>query len=180
MRSWLTRLRAEMARAPAPVDARPFILITPLGLRRRKRIVAALRNWNVRPGEIVTIPDWDRASTAIYTRKTDDASLRKALFFESLWRNVCKNLKAEQWILRQRDYRVVHGRKYELRAALGMARPGLHLFHLPDPDEIAEEARALAVFRHRPANDACAMSYPTDNFSLHGPSDSQRIAGKYL
>lgn len=148
IRAWITRLRAQMARAQSPAAARPFIIVTPLGLRRRRRIIEALRNWNVRPREIVNIPDWAMASTAIYTRKTDDASLRKALFFESLWRNACiGNLKAEQWILRQRDYRVVLGRKYELRAALWMAPAGLHLFHLPDPDEIATEAKVLALIR---------------------------------
>ncbi|MEQ1910372.1 MAG: hypothetical protein ABMA15_16240 [Vicinamibacterales bacterium] len=156
-RRWL---RAAHARARQVQSARPFLVITPLGLPNRPEI----RDWLAREGVQVTgrhhIPDWPRVSTAVYARTDDDERLLVARAFERAWRAGCVDAAAERWDLGgDDDIERVRGFKSALRSTLDtvpvrMASAALRLstgdglahlraVHVPDRAHVDMESRLL-------------------------------------
>ena len=156
-RRWLRAAHAQARHVPS---ARPFLVITPLGLAHRPKI----RDWLVREGVAVTgrrhIPDWPRVSTAVYARTDDDERLLVASAFERAWRAGCADGTAERWDLGgEHDIERVRGFKSAMRSTLDtvcvrMASATLRLrtedrlahlraVHVPDREHADTESRLL-------------------------------------
>jgi hypothetical protein len=98
------------------------------------------------------VPDWPEASTGVHGRGSDEARLRITLAFEWIWRELFPGGAAERWELDpMAGYLALSRDKPRLRSEIpGLRlrvslpslsfRTVLHPFHLPDPDQLAEEA----------------------------------------
>ncbi|MFO1078249.1 MAG: hypothetical protein U1E73_11065 [Planctomycetota bacterium] len=134
-----------------------FLVVTPLGLRHRDDLLAALAARGIAVAVGDTIGPWSTAATWLYAKAQTAAGIALALRFETRWRALFPDDLAERWQLGDPD---VHARlvlaKTDLRAAfpgvpLGDRRPGepafaLHPFHVPDPGDVAVETRRLDAF----------------------------------
>ena len=157
LRGWLQSLRAAARTAPA---ARPFLVVTPLGLPLGEHITRWLDDHHIRITQRAIIPNWAQASTALYAKTDDDERLRVALGFEALWQSISLSLTAERWDVAEIEaYRRLAAEKHNLRSRLGTLHFHLHLptvtlrtphqlvrlqaVHVPDPKAWADESRWL-------------------------------------
>ena len=166
-RRWLRAAHAQARHIPS---ARPFLVITPLGLPGRP----AIGDWLAREGVAVTrrhhIPDWPRVSTAVYARTDDDERLLVARAFERAWRAGCADGTAERWDLgSEHDIERVRGFKRALRSTLdtvcvrlasatvtlgtGDGLAHLRAVHVPDRAHADLESRLLDALVGAPNRD---------------------------
>ncbi len=157
LRDWLRAVRATAHTAPAP---RPFLIVTPLGRPLRHLITRWLDEHHIPIARRIPIPNWARASTAVYAKTDDDERLRVALGFETLWQSISLSLEAERWEVAEVEaFLRLTTKKAALRAGLGTLRFHLHLpdvtlrtpnqmvrlqaVHVPDPATWMDESRWL-------------------------------------
>ena len=147
----------------AVVEARPFLLLTPLGMGQREALQRMLDADGIHAGRIFHIDDYPRLSSVLYSRSVDNDRLRVALAFEQLWRTVCPDMRAECWEIPDlREYTTLLQNKSASRERLGTRRfrlstpdvtlrsPGqvirLQAFHVPDEGQWEREARLLQAW----------------------------------
>lgn len=139
--------------------ARPFVIVTPLGLAERDRIDQLFDELGVAVVARHPVPDWPAASTLLYARTDGDERLTVALAFEALWRAIVLDARAERWDLSgMDDFTRVVGAKPALHARLGIVRVRLEIpavqiandgivrlraLHVPDPERLETESRLL-------------------------------------
>ena len=159
-KQWLLELRAVAGRIPAP---RPFLFVTSYGIGCREQLSALLIEQGISILQRVRIPDWPRASIAIYAKTLSEEKLRVSLGYEALW-NAVSNIKdGERWdLVAPEDHLLLVAVRSRLRAQLGMLRyrvrfPGVRLnspgqvvrlqaFHVPDSESVEEESRLLDAY----------------------------------
>lgn len=120
-----------------------FLVVTPLGLRRKQELLGALHARGVRVIAREALHRWATAATALYARPRAERDTSVAERFEARWRDVAPDDVAERWWLASSDD---HARLVSTKPALrrefpglplGEHRPGeprfsLHAFHVPD------------------------------------------------
>lgn len=124
--------------------ARPFLLVTPLGMPARARLHGALAASAIDVRYRTLLPGWPAAATRLYARSPGDEDVCRGAAYEQAWRSRFEP-QAEVWAL---DGPVGYMRllvaKYDLRerframrldvdSGAGRLRIKLHSFHVPDP-----------------------------------------------
>ena len=159
-KQWLIKLRAVISQVPAP---RPFLLVSPHGMDCRERLSALLAERCISIVQRVHIPNWPRASIAVYAKILSEEKLRVSLGYEALWNAISDIKDGERWDLAAPEdhLRLIEARS-SLRFRLGMLRyrvqfPGVKLhspgqvvrlqaFHVPDLEYAEEESRILDAY----------------------------------
>ena len=151
VRMWL----AEVLDASRSIAAAPwtYLVVTPLGMPARSWLEGQLEQRGVRVEARRTIADWPRVSTALQVKLRDPEHIRRAVLFESAWREFFPRAAAEAWAIDPRRHARLAADKLVLRAGLNNLalslgpRPDdcgvLHAFHLADEVDASAEARAL-------------------------------------
>jgi molybdenum cofactor biosynthesis enzyme MoaA len=159
-REWrLNDIRAKLQAAAgmAALPARPSIIVTPLGMPHREKLVQELEQLDVTITKRTPIREWVRAATLLYAPGPDatDERLGISLAYEGLWRTAGCQDHGERWELSTAESLTTIGfQKEVLRRRLGACqlRPGvwrtnqtanLHSFHVPDPDRWEWEFHVL-------------------------------------
>jgi hypothetical protein len=161
------RWRACHARVHTASPARPFLVVTPLGLPCRNMIDELLTQQQIAIDRRTLIHDWPSVSTLVYARTDDAERLRVALMFERLWKATTLCRSAERWDVTTRaDLIRLIALKPRLQEALGTVEfrvsvpdlavrsPGrvvhLRAIHVPDLDAFENESRILDELMDRP------------------------------
>jgi hypothetical protein len=159
-KQWLLELRTVADRVPAP---RPFLFVTPYGAGCREKLSALLDKQGISILQRIHIPDWPRASIAVYAKTLSEEKLRVSLGYEALWNAVSDIKDGERWDLAApEDHLRLVAARSSLRAQLGMLHyrvqfPGVRLyspgqvvrlqaFHVPDSEYVEEESRLLDAY----------------------------------
>lgn len=136
----------------------PFLVVTPLGLVERERLLASLVEIGLAVEARQRIHPWSEAATALYARGAKAHAEARARAFEARWVALFPADEAERWELRgDADYALLRARKRALRFAfpsVPLADRGsgdepqfrLHAFHVPDRADLTSEAQRLARF----------------------------------
>jgi hypothetical protein len=150
------RLSRIAARAAAIEPGRPFLLVTPLGLARRRDLERALHAAGVPPRRLAPVL-FPAAATALYAREDDDEALHRAVAYERVWAARFPGGTAERWDLDSAEaFAQLLSAKRAVRAAVPssafqVSTPlrswvlRLHAFHAPDADRLDLESRLLAA-----------------------------------
>jgi pyruvate-formate lyase-activating enzyme len=165
-RSWNDRVaRAGLAKWLEALDAlaptlrfqsATHLIVTPLGLPQRERILSLLRALRLAPQRCTPLTRWSRVSTALQVRARDVVALTRAELFERLWREHCPADVAELWTFSREAHALLSSHKRALRAELDnrhvdvpeLSRPAsLHALHLADVDEVDAEGARLHAAR---------------------------------
>ena len=143
-------------------DARPFIVITPLGLTIREALAASFAAEGIAIIDRQAIADWPAISTLLYARRDDDERLTVAIAFEHAWRLIGVQTRAERWDLGGADdFARATAVKAHLHARFGLVRLDVHLpgvtlrtpghdmhlrtFHVPEPERAGIEWQLLEL-----------------------------------
>ena len=156
------RIRLAHSQAAAIPTARPFLVITPVGLAATAKLFALLQESGISVTRTATIPDWPSVSSVLYSRTEDDERLRVAIGFKRVWNAISitqEGLRCD--FPSEAMFARFLSMKTELRAALGsvtlqayfpdvvIRAPGqvihLHPFHAPDAQCWEWESRLLDV-----------------------------------
>lgn len=163
----LRHLVEETRRLAATVpEGHPFLLLTPLGMSRRPLLARLLAEQGIGTGQVLSIPDYRRVSSVLYTRVVSDKRMRMALDFEDLWASLFPDGRVECWEIPDPDhYERLLRKKSSLRERMGeriirvippdispnpTAPTGwivpMKAFHVPDTDDWRTESRVIRAF----------------------------------
>ncbi len=152
MTSLAAQTRRWLEAGPPASDepAQPFLLMTPLGLA--DEIVArTFVEAGVVPREVLALPDYPRASLALYARRPTRARVALGLAYEAAWRGLCRRAAGEVWRLDEEAFALAWQLKPAFRARWLPVEQGalrFRVFHLPDAVDVPRQwawLRALAV-----------------------------------
>ncbi len=133
------------------VSVRPFLVVTPHGLRCKRKLEDYFQEKNIVIQEQKEICNWAAVSTTLYIRRFDEGRLRIALMFEALWQLLFPANTAEYWrlkstsdLLKPVDQKTILRQKFK-SIDIRLISPRidhnikLHSFHLPDWENLARE-----------------------------------------
>jgi hypothetical protein len=138
---------------------RPFLLVTPLGLARRRELAHALDDGNVAVVDRHPLPAWSVVSTQLYSRPHRHDRRHVETVYADAWRRLDLPDECERWDVRTLDDLArLRPFKEQLRGRLGAthvtldapvgALPAgailrLNPFHTPDSERLDIESAIL-------------------------------------
>jgi molybdenum cofactor biosynthesis enzyme MoaA len=139
---------ALLEEAPPSAAARPFLLLTPLGLETPE-LLDTLRAAGIAPLQVHTVEDYPKASIALYARYPSLARVEQGLGYQAAWRRRSPNVRAEVWVLDDATFARAWALKPGWRQRWPPQARGALLFrgfHLPDPEDFARQWAWLEAF----------------------------------
>lgn len=154
-----SRVRADLATTRQPQAARPFVVVTPVGLRATDELQRALAIRGITLAERRVLEPWPRCASTMLARTLDDAETLRSFTHEELWRSLFPRGDAEQWILaddvsleRARAWRnalrdVVRSVRVTVQGVRDSSEIELAAVHVPESADLEREWRALWNWR---------------------------------
>jgi hypothetical protein len=129
--------------------ARPFLLLTPLGLETPE-LLDTLRAAGIAPLQVNTVEDYPKASIALYARHLSLARVEQGLGYQAAWRRRSPTVRAEVWVLDDATFAQAWALKPGWRKRWPPQADGALLlrgFHLPDREDVARQWAWLEALR---------------------------------
>lgn len=157
--SFRSRVRADLATSKTPPAVRPFVVVTPVGLRAADELQRAFAIRGIVRAERHVLEPWPRCASAMYARTLDDAETLRSYTHEEIWRALFPRGAAEQWVLdgdvsleRARAWRtavreIVRSVRVTVQGVRDSVELELPALHVPESADLEREWRALWNWR---------------------------------
>lgn len=157
--SFRSRVRADLATSKKPEAVRPFLVVTPVGLRAADELLRAFAIRGIVLAERRVIEPWPRCASAMSARTLDDVETLRSFTHEEIWRALFPRGDAEQWVLdgdvsleRARAWRtalreIVRSVRVTVQGVRDSVEIELPALHVPESADLEREWRALWSWR---------------------------------